>query len=86
MHPKAAILAGGKSRRMGRDKAMLRVCGKTFLERVIEALRDFEFVIVCRDSKQIEEYRKIFDLNCFIEDTIKDFGPLAGIHAALKNV
>jgi molybdopterin-guanine dinucleotide biosynthesis protein A len=32
------ILVGGKSRRMGRDKAFLHIAGKTFFERVLEIL------------------------------------------------
>jgi molybdopterin-guanine dinucleotide biosynthesis protein A len=34
------ILVGGKSRRMGCDKAFLHIAGKTFFERVLEAFRE----------------------------------------------
>ena len=34
------ILIGGKSRRMGRDKAFLEVAGKTLFERVLEVFRE----------------------------------------------
>ena len=34
------ILVGGKSRRMGRDKAFLQVAGKTLFERVLEIFRE----------------------------------------------
>jgi molybdopterin-guanine dinucleotide biosynthesis protein A len=34
------ILVGGKSRRMGRDKAFLEIAGKTLFERVLEVFRD----------------------------------------------
>lgn len=82
---KAAILVGGRGKRMGKEKAMLKVCGKIFLEKITETLKGYEIVVVCRDLEQVKEYKKAFSLNCpFIEDTVKDFGPLAGIHAALN--
>ncbi|HEU0051796.1 MAG TPA: nucleotidyltransferase family protein [Longimicrobium sp.] len=34
------VLAAGRSRRMGRPKAFLRLDGRTFLERAVSALRD----------------------------------------------
>ena len=34
------ILVGGKSRRMGRDKAFLEVAGKPLIERVLEVFRN----------------------------------------------
>ncbi len=34
-----AILAGGKSRRMGRNKALLELAGKPVIERLVEQFR-----------------------------------------------
>src|SRR6266571_3257833 len=34
------VLAGGRSERMGRDKAMVLVAGRTLLERAVDAIRD----------------------------------------------
>ena len=34
------ILVGGKSRRMGRDKAFLEIAGKTMLEKVVDAFNE----------------------------------------------
>ena len=48
----AVILAGGKSSRMGSNKAFLKLKGKTFIERQIDLLREmfdeifiFEFFV-----------------------------------------
>jgi len=33
------VLAGGQASRMGRDKALVRLCGRTLLERAVQAVR-----------------------------------------------
>jgi molybdenum cofactor cytidylyltransferase len=38
----AIVLTGGKSERMGRPKALLRFRGKTFLELILDAIREAE--------------------------------------------
>lgn len=54
----AVILAGGKSRRMGQDKALLPVQGKPLFERVLEPLQDcFTQLLVIGDRpKRFEQY------------------------------
>lgn len=49
----AAVMAGGKSRRMGRDKAWLELGGRTIIERVVDVLREVadEVVIVANDAR-----------------------------------
>ncbi len=47
------ILVGGKSRRMGRDKAFLEVAGRPLVERVLEVFREnFERVILVGDREE----------------------------------
>ncbi|KAF0217266.1 MAG: molybdopterin-guanine dinucleotide biosynthesis protein [Geobacteraceae bacterium] len=47
------ILVGGKSRRMGRDKAFLEVSGKPLFERVLDAFRDsFDRVILVGNREE----------------------------------
>ncbi len=79
----AAILAGGKGRRLGGvEKGLLKVGGKRIIERVLYSLRDFENVIVCRDEHQSRLYSTYAST---ITDILEGMGPLGGIHAALEH-
>ncbi len=74
------VLAGGESRRMGRDKAQIEVDGETLWKRqvaVLRACRAERVVVVRRRDQEPIEYP-----DC-IHDEFGDSGPLAGIHAAL---
>jgi molybdopterin-guanine dinucleotide biosynthesis protein A len=78
----AIILAGGKSRRMGFDKQFLKLRDKYIIEMIAEKLQEVfnEIIIV---TSRPEEYQKYgFRL---AEDEVRDFGPMAGIHAGLKS-
>lgn len=46
----AAVLAGGKSRRMGRNKAMLKIGEVTAVEKILEELKEFDEIIVSSDD------------------------------------
>lgn len=73
-----AILAGGASRRMGRDKAMVEVAGRSMLERVGEALSVVtDRVVVAGREGTVSGYRGVPDL---VDGPV---GPLAGLAAAL---
>ena len=74
------ILAGGQSRRMGRDKLRLTLSGEALLER---ALRRFsaEFGSVRVSTGSPERYPELG--SCRIFDRYPGAGPLAGLHAAL---
>lgn len=78
----AAILAGGKSSRMGFDKQMLMEDGKRLLEKVIETLREeFTDIIVITAKPELYEGMGVR----VFQDTYQDKGPLAGVHAALTH-
>jgi molybdopterin-guanine dinucleotide biosynthesis protein A len=74
------ILAGGKSTRMGRDKAFLELQGQTLLRRALELAQT-----VSQDVHIVGERGKFAAFGAVIEDTYRDRGPLGGIHAALRN-
>ncbi len=76
-----AVLVGGKGGRIGREKGLLELCGKTFLEIILNKFEDCSVVIVCRDEKQAEIYSKF---GRTIIDVVKNYGPLGGILSALE--
>jgi molybdopterin-guanine dinucleotide biosynthesis protein A len=77
------VLAGGLARRMGGgDKAMIRIGGKTILDRVLERLRPTCTRIVLNANGDPARFAQ-YGLPV-IADSIPDFaGPLAGILAGL---
>lgn len=88
----AVILSGGKSSRMNyNNKAFLNINNKSFIEIIIKALEDFEELIIsCNDfSKYENELNKSRILSSckirFIEDVLKNKGPIGGIYSALIN-
>jgi molybdopterin-guanine dinucleotide biosynthesis protein A len=79
-HVEGAVLVGGASRRMGRDKATLDLDGATLVERVAAALGACvaRVRIVCRPDGHRDAG---FDR---IEDRHAERAPLVGICAALR--
>jgi phospholipid/cholesterol/gamma-HCH transport system ATP-binding protein len=75
----AFILAGGKSTRMGADKAFVMLDGQTLLARALELARS-----VARDVRIVGDPAKFSSFAPVVEDVFPDCGPLGGIHAALR--
>jgi molybdopterin-guanine dinucleotide biosynthesis protein A len=76
----AFILAGGKSTRMGSDKAFLELSGRPLLVHAIVIARSVvEFVKVVGAPAKFDRFGPV------IPDIYCDHGPLAGIHAALAS-
>ncbi len=75
----AVILYGGKSRRMGTDKAMLPLDGLPFLERLAFELSGFNELLISVDSLETHPQIKL----PAVADIYPSCGPMGGIHAAL---
>ena len=74
------ILAGGKSTRMGTDKAFVPIDGRTLLARALELARQVTSnVCIVGEGKKFAPFAPV------IEDEFPGCGPLGGIHAALRS-
>lgn len=72
------VLAGGKSTRMGSDKAVLSLNGRTLLETALAAVRPVANEVFILGSPEL--YHAYAPA---IADVFPGCGPLGGIHAAL---
>ncbi|MCY4385022.1 MAG: molybdenum cofactor guanylyltransferase [Nitrospinae bacterium] len=76
----AAILAGGRSRRMGRDKSMMEIGGVPIIRRIADTLGDIfpEILIIANEKEQYERMGL---------DVVGDIHPgndsLGGLHTAV---
>ncbi len=76
----AFILAGGKSSRMGADKAFLELEGRTLLDRALELAGT-----VTKQVKVVGDKTRFAPYGIVVEDIYAERGPLGGIHAALMS-
>lgn len=76
----AFILAGGKSTRMGTDKAFISLDGHTLLARALDCIR-----AVTSDVRIVGDRKKFAAFAPVVEDIFPGCGPLGGIHAALRS-
>jgi molybdopterin-guanine dinucleotide biosynthesis protein A len=78
----AVILAGGKSSRMGRDKAFLQFQGKPLIEHALQVVRDAGAGEVLISGRPEQDFSA---LSCpVLLDVTPDCGPLGGIEQALS--
>ena len=74
-----AVLAGGKSSRMGRNKALLRIDGEPLWQRQMRVLK----AAGARPVFLVQAPRQHALTRGVLRDTMGGAGPLAGLHAAL---
>lgn len=77
-----AILAGGKSQRMGRSKPFVELGGRPLISWVLDSLRP-----VCREVFIVADRTEPFDRLGYrvVRDCIADCGPMGGIYTALSS-
>src|SRR5471032_605600 len=81
MNFSTVILAGGRSSRVGRDKAWLEVGGQTLLAQQIGLVRETGAVEIFISGRTGADYSAF---GCrVLQDKFPDAGPLAGIERAL---
>lgn len=75
------VLAGGKSTRMGQNKALLQIESKRFIDRICEELSGFSEVLISAASKGTYE-----DMGLpVVYDVHLEIGPMEGIYQILSN-
>jgi len=81
----AAILAGGKSSRMGQDKALMEIRGKCMIKHVLDAVSKYvgELMIISSSGSRTGAYD--FLKVPVHPDAVVSCGPLAGIYTALHH-
>lgn len=79
----AIILVGGEARRAnGQEKYFFRYQGRTFIDRLVDTLRDIvdEIILVARDPEQCRRFDHLAGVRC-ITDIRQGIGPIGGLHA-----
>ena len=80
MKAAAIILSGGKSSRMGTNKALLKINEKTNIERIADTLKlSFNDIILVTNHPEDYQFLGLK----MVSDYYSDKGPLAGVHAGL---
>ncbi len=79
------ILAGGKSRRLGRDKAVENIGSKRIVDRVISSVSSHcrDIIVVGNDAARKDELALGEDIK-FVTDLYPDKGSLGGLYSGLK--
>ena len=88
------ILCGGKSSRMGQDKGSMIIQKKPMIKHILSTLNHHinEVIIVLNDNKRIDKYMEFINPEDysyklkFVEDKIKNKGPISGILTGLENI
>ena len=78
------VLAGGRSRRMGQDKAFLELDGRPMLERVVGELARLQVPLLVAAGKQGRELPKLPAGVRLVHDPSPHEGPMAGMLALLE--
>jgi len=85
----ALILAGGKSKRMKENKALIKLGAKPLLLHVTERIRGLtqETVVVIGKNDNLADYKSFLPSSVTIlKDTVTGMGPLAGILTGMQKM
>ena len=76
------ILAGGKSSRMGRNKAFLPYKESSFIEGITRECEDFSRILISANQTEVYENMGF----TMVKDEKEEFGPLEGIYQIVKKI
>ena len=80
------VLAGGSGRRMGKDKAFLRLGGRTLIERVLDGLRPVsDELVVAVAAGDCERFASFLGNGVRVaQDGVRGRGPIEGLRAGFS--
>ena len=82
-HVTGVILAGGSSKRYGKNKAFLKIGSARLIDSILQEMQTiFKRVILITNEKKKYEYLEI----PMFEDHVKGLGPLGGIYTGLMSM
>lgn len=82
----AAVLAGGKGKRMGMNKALLEIDGRKVLDRIVDALQEvFPLILVVTQKDDPVLQAAARPGVKAVSDAFPGKGPLVGIYTALQH-
>ena len=74
------VLCGGESKRMGTDKGLMHLNGKTWAQQIAEKLKEQGLpVVISINENQKESYGHVFNNEELIVDKLPMHGPLNGL-------
>jgi molybdopterin-guanine dinucleotide biosynthesis protein A len=74
------VLCGGESKRMGSDKGLLQLNGKTWAEHIAGKLKEQNVpTVISINEKQLDSYKEVFSEKDLIVDQLPMHGPLNGL-------
>ena len=80
------VLAGGKSSRMGRDKAFLPIGSRPLIELVVQRLRPcVERMVIIGHAHNVQRLRDALSADAVVTDVQPGYGPLMGIYTGLMH-
>ena len=74
------VLAGGKSSRMGREKALMQLAGKPLVRHAVKKLRR-----VCMDVRILSDNEELETFAPIVRDIHPGCGPISGMEAGLRH-
>lgn len=75
------VLAGGKSTRFGKDKALVQVNGKSLLENAVDICSEFCSTILISSNQRVHQVSEFK----IVPDEFPGCGPIGGIYSGLKH-
>jgi len=77
------VLAGGRSSRYGKNKALVEIAGVPLIERALHTMGSiFDHVVIITNTPEEYAYLQV----SMFQDIIKGLGPLGGIYTGLKSI